>query len=78
VRQKQKESQTQKQITMEELMACLKRIDGLIELQSLSYEEKQNLKQKEIESYVKEKQQIAYKKGLTRSRNAISDLMSEI
>jgi hypothetical protein len=63
---------------MEELMACLKRIDGLIELQSLSYEEKQNLKQKEIESYVKEKQQIAYKKGLTRSRNAISDLMSEI
>jgi hypothetical protein len=76
VRQKQKE--TQKQITMEELMACLKRIDGLKELQSLSYEEKQNLKQKEIESYVKEKQQIAYKKGLMRSRNAISDLMSEI
>ena len=78
MRQKQKESQTQKQITMEELMACLKRIDGLKELQSLSYEEKQNLKQKEIESYVKEKQQIAYKKGLTRSQNAISDLMSEI
>jgi hypothetical protein len=63
---------------MEELMACLKRIDGLKELQSLSYEEKQNLKQKEIECYVKEKQQIAYKKGLMRSRSAISDLMSEI
>jgi membrane-bound lytic murein transglycosylase MltF len=63
---------------MEQLMDKLRRVDGLIENQSLSYDEKQNLKRNYIESYVKEKQQIAYKKGLMRSRNAISDLMSEI
>jgi hypothetical protein len=59
-------------------MDKLRMVDGLMENQSLSYDEKQNLKRNYIESYVKEKQEIAYKKGLMRSRNAISDLMSEI
>jgi hypothetical protein len=63
---------------MEQLMDKLRMVDGLMENQSLSYDEKQNLKRNYIESYVKEKQEIAYKKGLMRSRNAISDLMSEI
>jgi len=58
-------------------MAKIEAINGLKKNQDLTDEEKQKLIRSAIYAHVKEEQRSAYKRGLTRSSNAICDLMRE-
>ncbi len=62
---------------MEQLMACINRINGLKEFQNLSYKEKQKLIEEEIRIYVEEQKANAYNRAVKDCQKALNALRND-